>query len=89
MSYAPKNNYGALFKNERKTDESHPDYTGSIMIENQEYYLDVWVKRQEGKKTYMAVHTKKKKAAQKPTSADQETKPAVKSQLPPPPPRAR
>jgi hypothetical protein len=45
MAYTPKPNSGSLFKNTRKASESHPDYTGSIMLESgKEHYLSAWVK---------------------------------------------
>jgi len=48
MSYVPKEGSGSLFKNDRKTTENHPDYTGTIMVNGREHYLSAWVK--EGKK---------------------------------------
>ena len=48
MAYVPKEGSGSLFKNDRKTTDNHPDYTGSIMVNNKEHYLSAWVK--EGKK---------------------------------------
>ena len=36
-------NSGALFRNDKKATEQHPDYTGNITIEGKEYYLSAWV----------------------------------------------
>jgi len=47
MAYTPKEGSGSLFKNNRKTSETHPDYTGSIMLNGKEHWLSAWVK--EGK----------------------------------------
>jgi hypothetical protein len=46
--YTPKENNGTLFRNEKKTSENSPDFTGSIMVGGQERWLSAWVK--EGKK---------------------------------------
>lgn len=47
MAYVPKEGSGSLFKNNRKVSETHPDFTGSIMVNGKEHYLSAWVK--EGK----------------------------------------
>ena len=36
-------NSGALFRNDKKLTDQHPDYTGNITIEGKEYYLSAWV----------------------------------------------
>ena len=36
-------NSGALFRNDKKATEQHPDYTGNITIEGKEFYLSAWV----------------------------------------------
>ncbi len=39
MAYVPKEGSGSLFKNDRKTTETHPDYTGTIMVYGKVHYL--------------------------------------------------
>lgn len=48
MAYQPKEGSFSLFKNDRKTTDTHPDYTGTILIEGKEYWISGW--RKEGKK---------------------------------------
>ena len=35
---------GSLFKNDRKSKDTHPDLTGNAMINGVEYYLSAWRK---------------------------------------------
>lgn len=46
---------GVLFKNERKTQSNHPDYTGEANVDGTEYRLAAWIKQgQKGKFMSMA-----------------------------------
>ena len=42
-----------LFKNDKKTDK-HPDYQGSIVLEDGEHYLSVWVNTSSKGTKYMS-----------------------------------
>ena len=44
MSREQRDNSGAVFKNERKTQDNHPDRTGSAMIGGVEYWVSGWLK---------------------------------------------
>lgn len=46
MSY-DNTNRGALFKNDRKESDSHPDLSGKINVDGKEYWLSGWTKRNE------------------------------------------
>ena len=52
---ASKPNTGALFKNDRKESENHPDYAGSCLINGVDMWMNAWIRRKEGAKTYMSV----------------------------------
>ena len=44
MAYTPKEGNGSLFKNKAKKTDNHPDYTGSIMLDGKERWLNAWLK---------------------------------------------
>lgn len=53
MAYEQRDNSGSLWRNDRKTKDSHPDYTGSAMIGGVDYFMNVWLKQsREGKKFF-------------------------------------
>lgn len=51
--YEMKNNTFSLFKNEKKENEKHPDYTGDIMVEGKKLRLSAWINETKGGKKYM------------------------------------
>ena len=53
-------NRGALFRNNRKEQDSHPDHTGSINIDGKEYYLNAWIKTSQNGNKFFSLSVKPK-----------------------------
>lgn len=45
MQQFDNTNRGAIWKNEKKTTDKHPDFTGSINVEGREFWLSGWKRR--------------------------------------------
>ena len=60
MAYEQKDNSGTMFKNDKKEQDTHADYNGSIKVAGVEYWLNCWVNKPEGKKPYLSVSVKPK-----------------------------
>ena len=53
-----RDNSGALFTNEKKTKETHPDLNGKITILGREFYLSAWKKQTSQGKGYLSLSVK-------------------------------
>jgi hypothetical protein len=53
MSYEHKDNSGALFKNDRKTEDTHADYTGDGVIDGVSMWINAWINDKKGGGKYM------------------------------------
>jgi uncharacterized protein (DUF736 family) len=58
--YEQKDLSGALFKNKRKTSNTHADYAGSVTVNGVEYFLDAWLKEAKSGEKYMSLRLKAK-----------------------------
>lgn len=89
-------NKGAIFQNDRKTEDKHPDRTGSINVDGVDYFIDGWLKETKpdanGKtKKFLSLSVKRKnkqggqqqQSTQRPASRPQPA--ARRPGLPPPP----
>lgn len=48
MAYEQKDNSGALFRNDRKESENHPDYKGDAKISGTAYWVSGWINEKKG-----------------------------------------
>lgn len=48
-------NQGALFRNKKKVQDNHPDYTGTINVNGVEYWLSSWMKISKIGEKYMSM----------------------------------
>lgn len=72
MAYIPKEGSGSLFKNDRKETSTHPDYTGTIMVNGKVHYLSGWVKESaKGKFFSISIGKEKSPVGFKPAGSDE------------------
>lgn len=55
-------NRGALFKNDDKQADNHPDYRGKINVAGTDYWLDAWIKTSKAGNKFMSLSVKPKEA---------------------------
>jgi hypothetical protein len=62
MAFEQKENTGALFKNNDKTEEHEtwPDYRGNLNVDGTEYWLSAWLKTSKNGVRYMSLVIKPK-----------------------------
>lgn len=60
MAYEQKLNQGSLFKADKKTDK-HPDLTGTIKLNDGDYFISAWKKTGQ-KGEFLSISVKKKEA---------------------------
>ena len=64
MAYEQRDNSGSVFVNDRKEKDTHPDRTGTAMIDGVMYYVSGWIK-DGARGKFMSLAFKRKDFAQK------------------------
>ncbi len=55
-------NRGAVFVNDRKETEKHPDRTGTLNVEGRDYWVSGWLKKDKNGKPFLSLAVKPKEA---------------------------
>lgn len=60
MAEFDNTNRGSLFKNDKKTEEKHPDMSGSINIDGTEYWISGWKKQSKAGTGFISLSVRAK-----------------------------
>ena len=60
MAYEQRDLSGAIFKNEKRTTDNHPQFTGKALIDGVEYWVSGWTKKDKNSDTWVSLSFKKK-----------------------------
>jgi hypothetical protein len=60
MAFEQRDNSGAVFVNDRKEKDTHPDRTGSAMIDGRMYYISGWLKKTRDGQPFLSLAFKPK-----------------------------
>ena len=55
MTEYDNTNSGAIFKNDKKETDSHPDYKGSLNVNGQEFWVSSWINQSKSGTKYMSL----------------------------------
>ena len=55
MSNYDNNNRGALWKNDKRSSEKHPNLRGSAEVDGVEYWVSAWTNKDGGKKPLVSL----------------------------------
>jgi hypothetical protein len=60
MTFEHKDNSGSVWVNDRKTEDRHPDRTGSALIDGVEYWVSGWLNKTKDGNPYLSLAFKPK-----------------------------
>ena len=66
---------GSLFRNDKKTDEKHPDMSGTLNVEGKEYWISGWKKTSKAGTGFISLSVRPKQdQASKPSEPTKRAK---------------
>ena len=69
MAFEQRDNSGSLFRNEKKTQDNHPDYTGNALVDGVPKRLAAWIKTAKSGMKYMSLSIKDNEERPKPINS--------------------
>jgi uncharacterized protein (DUF736 family) len=60
MAFEKRDMSGALFKNDRKETENHPDYTGDVLVNGTSFWINGWKKQDRNGNSFLSLSFKPK-----------------------------
>lgn len=75
MAFVQKENSGAVFKNDDKQSENHPDRKGDCNIDGVEYWVSGWLKKTSKGDPFLSLSFKRKVPAQDAKPANKPPRP--------------
>lgn len=79
MAFEQRDNSGSVFKNDRKEKETHPDRTGTAMIDGVTYYVSGWIKN-GSKGQFLSLAFKRKHQEQPKQSLGSKGRPSARNE---------
>jgi hypothetical protein len=74
MAEFDNTNRGSLFKNDKKTEEKHPDMSGSINIDGIEYWISGWKKKSKADVGFISLSVRPKEQIRQSSQPTQKAK---------------
>ena len=74
MAEFDNSNRGSLFKNDKKTEDRHPDMSGSINIDGTEYWISGWKKQSKAGTGFISLSVRPKEQVRQSSQPTQKAK---------------
>jgi hypothetical protein len=74
MTEYSNENRGSLFKNDKKTEDRHPDMSGSINIDGIEYWISGWKKKSKADVGFISLSVRPKEQTRQSSQPTQKAK---------------